>query len=77
MRSISPTVCFLSSVLLGRRLALVIILDCTEMYSYLRSPFRDLYVYDKMVQVRILSVLYFGHVTYTILWLPYSPDPSE
>ncbi|KAF9653602.1 hypothetical protein BDM02DRAFT_3182613 [Thelephora ganbajun] len=32
-----------------------------EMYSYLRSPFRDLYVYDKMVQVRtILLVLHFG-----------------
>lgn len=38
-----------------------------EMYSYLRSPFRDLYVYDKVVQVRtLLLVLRFGCVTYTL-----------
>jgi E3 ubiquitin-protein ligase Topors len=49
-----------------------------EMHSYLRSPFRDLYVYDKMVQVRIhLFVLRFGCVTYTLLWFLRSSDFSN
>lgn len=26
----------------------------TEVYSYVRSPFRDLFVYDTVVQVRII-----------------------
>ena len=30
------------------------------MYSYLRSPFRDLYVYDKMVLVRVLLLPHLG-----------------
>jgi len=48
------------------------------MYSYLRSPFRDLYVYDKMVQVRVFPFIFpFGCVTYTLLRLPHSPDFSE
>jgi E3 ubiquitin-protein ligase Topors len=63
--------------LIGRCL-LLIFLDRSEMYSYLRSPFRDLYVYDEMVQVRVIPFCFpLGCFTYTLPWLSHSPDFSE
>ena len=68
----------MASIMISYCLLLLIFLRPPEMYSYLRSPFRDLYVYDKMVQVRILPFSFlFGCFTYTLLRLPHSPDFSE
>lgn len=58
---------------LAIRSLLLVFFRFVEMYSYLRSPFRDLYVYDKMVQVR--EFLYFSILG--VLHTPFSDSPTH
>ena len=45
----------------------------TEVYCYLRSPYRDLSVYDSVVQVGLFSSLLSCHFTFPLHFLPRLP----